>query len=81
VIDHHGQVPLALANRDLIDPQALESREQVELGLRLGGDPLADPADRPPRDPHQLRHRRLGGLDGEPRRLCRAHGTAATTTP
>ena len=26
----------------------------------LVGDPLADPADRPPRDPHQLRDRRLG---------------------
>jgi hypothetical protein len=38
VIDHHGQVPLALANRDLVDPEASETGEQVELGLRFGGD-------------------------------------------
>jgi hypothetical protein len=60
------EVSLPFANRDLIDPEALEVGEQVALGLGLGSDPLADPADRPPRDPHQLRHRRLGRVDRQP---------------
>ena len=66
MVDHDREVALALADRDLIDAQALETREQVALRLGLGGDPRADPADRPPRDPHQLRHRRLGRVDRQP---------------
>ena len=44
---------------DLVDPDPPEAIEQVDLALRLGSDPLKDPADRPPRDPHQRSHRGL----------------------
>ena len=33
VVDHDGEVSLALADRDLIDPDPLESGEQVAAGL------------------------------------------------
>ena len=66
VVDHYGQVSLAFADRDLIHAQALEPGEQVALCLGLGGDALADPADRPPRDPHQLRDRRLARVHRQP---------------
>ena len=45
---------LPLANRDLVDPEPLQAREHVAPLALLGHHPLADPADRPPRDPHQL---------------------------
>ena len=91
MVDHDREVSLALANRDLIKPQALKPGEQVALGWASAATRSADPADRSPRDPHQIRHRRLARVDRQPRDLIferrvnpaswRAHGTAATTTP
>ena len=56
------------------------------LALRLCGDPLEDPADRPPADPHQLSDRPLRAVHRQPRALVferpgearpwRAQGTA-----
>jgi hypothetical protein len=45
VVDHDREVPLTLANRDLIEPQALKAGEKITLGLGFGRDALADPAD------------------------------------
>jgi hypothetical protein len=69
MVDDHGQVLLALADRDLIEPEPLEVREQVAAALGLGSDTLADTSDRPPRDPHQLADRALGRVHRQPRRL------------
>jgi hypothetical protein len=69
VADDDGQVPLARAVRDLIDPDPAQAGEQVDPLLRLAGDARADPTDRAPRGAHQLSHRRLGAVDGQPRRL------------
>jgi len=67
VVDDHGQVPMAFADRDLIEPEPRESREQVASLLGLRGDALADPPDGPPRDPHQMTDRGLAGVDRQPR--------------
>jgi hypothetical protein len=69
VIDDDGQVALALAVRDLIDPDPLQTGQQVDVALGFGGDALADAADGAPRHAHQLSDRRLGGVDGQPRSL------------
>ena len=45
MIDDDGQVALADAMADLVDPDALEAREQVDLPRRIGGNTLTDPAD------------------------------------
>jgi len=54
VVDDHRQVSLALADRDLIDPDPREPGEQVTALKRFVSDTLADPADRSPRNAHQL---------------------------
>src|ERR1035437_2224956 len=69
MVDHDRQVSLAFADRDLVEPEALEVREQVALAGRLGADTLADPPDRPPRDPHQQADRRLARVHRQPRGL------------
>jgi hypothetical protein len=69
VVDNNREVALPFANRDLIHPDPLQPGEQVALGGLLGHHSLADPADRPPRDPHQLRDRGLGRLHRQPRDL------------
>jgi len=69
VVDDHGQVLLSLANRDLVEPQLRQVREQVATALGLGGDALADTADGPPRDPDRLTDRGLAPVDRQPRGL------------
>jgi hypothetical protein len=69
MVHDNGEVSLPLADRDLIHPDPLQAREQVAGGELLIGHPGADPADRSPRDPHQLRDRGLGGLHRQPRDL------------
>jgi hypothetical protein len=69
VVDDDGEVSLPFADRDLIHSDPLQACEQVAGLGRLIGHPGADPADRAPRDPHQLRDRGLGGLDRQPRDL------------
>jgi hypothetical protein len=59
MIDNHGQVLLSLANRDLVKPEGLQTREQVASLLGFGADALADTSDGPPRDPHQMADRGL----------------------
>jgi hypothetical protein len=59
VIDDNGQVPLAFAVADLVDPDPTQPVEQIDLADSLGRDPLEDRADRPPRDAHQLSDRGL----------------------
>ena len=81
VVDHDREVSLPLANRDLIKPDPLKAREQIALGLGFGGHALADPADRSPRDPHQLRHRGLAGVHGQPRDLVLKAAREARVVP
>ena len=50
MVDDDGQVPLALAVADLVDPDPPQPVKQIDLAHRFGGDPLEDRADRPPRD-------------------------------
>ena len=69
MVDDDREVALSLAVADLVDPDPSQAIEQVDLALRLGGDPLEDPADRAPRDPHQRSHRRLGAVHSQPRAL------------
>ncbi len=45
MIDHDGQVSLAFADRDLIEPEALQACVQVASSLGVGGDALADPTE------------------------------------
>jgi hypothetical protein len=52
VVDDDGQVALTGAVRYLVNPDPAQTDEQVDIALGLGGDALADRADRPPRDPH-----------------------------
>jgi hypothetical protein len=66
MVDHDREVFLTLADRDLVEPKLRESREQVAAGLRVGAHALADPPDRPPRDPHQLTDRGLGRVHRKP---------------
>ena len=69
VIDDDGQVALTLAMADLVDADAVQSVEQVELAPRVIADAIADRADGAPRDTHQLRDRALRCVDRKPRRL------------
>ena len=65
VVDDDGRVSLALANRDLIEPQAPKAVQSVaRAALSVGHHALTDPADRPPRGAHQRR-------DGARRRVDR----------
>jgi hypothetical protein len=54
VVDNDCDVSLPLTDRDLVKPDPLKTREQIALSLGFGGDTLAGPVDRPPRDPHQV---------------------------
>ena len=54
---------------DLVDADAAQPVEQIDLAPRLVADAFADRAHAAPRDTHQLRDRRLGGVDRQPRRL------------
>jgi hypothetical protein len=67
VVDDDGQVALALAMADLVDPDPVQPGEQIDLAAGFVAHALADGADRPPRDPHQLRDRGLRRVDGQPR--------------
>jgi hypothetical protein len=42
MVDDHGQVLLALADRDLVEPGLRQVRVRVAAGLRLRTDALAD---------------------------------------
>jgi hypothetical protein len=66
VVDDHGQGPLALLVADLVDPDAAQPLQQVDLGGLLGRDPGTDPSDGPPRHPQQLRHRDACGVGRQP---------------
>lgn len=50
MIDHDRDLPGALADRDLVDPDSPQAREPVATLARLGRDPFEDLTDRPPRD-------------------------------
>jgi hypothetical protein len=69
VVDDDRQVAVALSVADLVDPDPREAVEQIDLKLGLDDHPLADPADRAPRDPHQQGDRGLARVDRQPRRL------------
>jgi len=69
MIDHDGEVSLALAVADLVDPDPPQPIKQIDLAHRLGRDTLEDRADRPPRDAHQLRDRGLRRVHRQPRDL------------
>jgi hypothetical protein len=59
VIDHDGQVPLALAMRYLIDPDPPQSVQEIDLRPLLVGDALEDLPDTAPRDTLKLSDRGL----------------------
>ena len=69
MIDHDREVPLSLSVADLINPDPPQPVQQIDVAARLVSDPLKDPADRPPRDAHQLRHSGLRATARQPRDL------------
>jgi hypothetical protein len=54
VIDHHGQIFLAFAVADLIDPDPPQPAQRVGQRLTLGHDAGDDASHRGPGDPHQI---------------------------
>ena len=70
MVDHDGDVALPLAERELVDPDPSQPLKRVTLTEPfVGDDPLDDPPDRVPADPHQLAHRGLGAVRRKPRHL------------
>src|SRR5450830_384046 len=69
VVDDNGQILVSALIGNLIDPDPGEAGELVVQFLGISPNPGDDRADRAPRDPHQLRDRRLGRLRGQPRDL------------
>ena len=69
MVDHDGEVSLAFAVADLVDPDPPEPVEQIDLAHRFASDALEDRPDRPPRDAHQLRDRGLRRVHRQPRDL------------
>jgi hypothetical protein len=59
MVHNDGQVPLALAVADLVDPDLSQAVEQIDLAHRFGGDPFDHCANGSPRDAHQLSDRGL----------------------
>ena len=92
VVDHDGQVPMALSDRDLIDPRCASrpaNRSRCACASIITRAQI-QPTDLPG-DAHQLRDRFLGRVAPPAMQpdlqscyvkagSCRAHGTAATTT-
>jgi hypothetical protein len=81
VVDHHGQVLLALAVADLVDPDPGQPREPVGDRVHVGTDPFHDRPDGAPGDPHQLRDRGLRRLRGQPRHLVIEHAGMPGVVP
>jgi hypothetical protein len=81
MVNDHGEVPLPLADRDLIDPDPFQTGEQVACGPLLGHHPLADPAHGPPCDPHQLCDGGLVRADRQPRHLILEGASEAGIVP
>ena len=69
VVDHHHQVAVALAMRDLVDADAGEALQGIAAAAGLGSHTGHDGPHGPPGDAHQLRHRRARRLAGEPGHL------------
>ena len=81
VIDDHGQVAVATLVGDLVDPDPTQPGETVHPGVDVGRDAGHDRPHRPPGDAHQLDHRRLGALRGQPRhRLVEVAGVPDSVT-
>jgi hypothetical protein len=66
VVDDDNQVAVAPLVGDLIDPDATEAVEAVDLGVDVGADAGHDGADGAPCHPQQLHDGALGGADGQP---------------
>src|SRR5438445_11353605 len=66
VVDHHHQVAVALAMRDLVDADAGEALQGIAAAAGLGSHTGHDDPHGPPGDAHQLRHRRALRLPVEP---------------
>src|SRR3954466_10300537 len=69
VVDHHGEVALPAADRDLIHADAPELGEHIPPPAGLVGHALTDPADRAPTRAHQRRDRARRRVHRQPRRL------------
>jgi len=69
MIDHDGQIPVALLVADLIDADPAQVRPPVHPHPGIRGDPSHDRPDRAPRDAHQRLHRALRRAHRQPRHL------------
>lgn len=70
VVDDTGDVALALAIGELVDPDPAQPLQPVTAPRLLVSDhPLNDPAHRQPGEPHQLADRALRALRRQPRHL------------
>ena len=66
MVDHHGEVAVALLVADLIDADPGQAPKAVHALPGLSGHPRGDPTNRPPGHPQQLSHCRLGGVHHQP---------------
>ena len=64
VVDDHGQIFVSAFVGNLVDTDPGQVGELVVQSLGISPNPGDDRPERAPRDPHQLRDRRLGGLRG-----------------
>ena len=68
VVDHHCQVAVAFTVGDLVDADAPQPLQAVDVLPGLLGDASDHPADGAPGHPQQLGDRHPGGMDRQPRR-------------
>ena len=66
VVEHHRHVFVPLAVAQLVNADAPQAAEEVGVLARILADALDDPPDRLPRNPHQLAHRGLVRVHGQP---------------
>ena len=66
VVDDHHKVTVAPLVGDLVDPDAPQACQAVDLGVDVSTNALDDGAHGAPRHPQQLHDRALGGVHGQP---------------
>ena len=83
VVDNDGQVAVAALVADLVDADAAQPRQAVDLGVDVVLNPCDDRPNAAPGDPHELDHRRLRALNRQPGHLVveRPRVTSAVSCP